>query len=166
MKSLKIWVFLGSCFLFPNALTAQLELGFDGGVSMDNSGGVVVTSWSIPVDRMRIGVRGGRLSFETLFKILHQRSGGRSATLIEVIPGIAYSMRGGYLRGEAGMSNLSTPNGTASQYYYGIATGARRQLHGPVHLRIETGLGKWVRNVNFLESKVFRFTVGLSVVFN
>ena len=55
---------------------------------------------------------------------------------------------------------------TLRQYAYGIAVGTKRQIGpGPLDLRLETGLDKWVERENlFLEASDFRGTVGLSIV--
>ena len=165
-------LFLGvSLLLLPPVAEAQLELGFDTGVSVLRTGGQSLTSIDFP-SGLRIGIGlPGEFTFESLFKFSWLGASGQSSSTLEFLPGIAYNIRANtYIRGEVGMLQLTgvVEDRTFRQYAYGIAAGTKRQIGaGPLYLRLETGLDKWVERENqFLEASDFRGTVGITVVLN
>jgi len=151
--------------LLPHPTQAQLELGFDAGMRVENMAGMNLTTFMAPAEQIRIGAHSKTLAFEALMSFTHQRMRGASATVIKVLPGLVYYLPADtYIRGEVG-ALLVANVGSASQFGYGIAAGNKRQIGpGPLYLRIETGVDKWVENWNYAASTEYRFLVGLSIV--
>jgi len=162
MRQLIIFITL---LILPAIAEAQIELGFDVGLTVDKSAGITHNSYDIPAKYLRIGFPRGRVSFESLVAINHQRIGRSHLTIVEVLPGIMYQLNRYYVRGEVAMLLVSSNfDRSSSQFGYGVAVGSRRALRGPVFLRLETGITKWAGNVDYFGRSVFRALVGLSVV--
>ena len=160
-----IWVVPLAFLALVPPLSAQLEIGFDAGMRVEKMAGLSLTTFHAPSEQIRVGSHGETLAFETLLSFTHQRARGQSATVIKVLPGLVYFLpAGSYIRGEVGVMLIATV-GSASQFAYGVAVGTKRAIGpGPLYLRIETGLDRWVENWNYAESSEFRFLVGLSIV--
>lgn len=154
--------------LMPGSLSAQLEFGIDSGIRIQRTVGANRTTFRVPSEWLRVGIRGQRISFESLINFAHARLSGQSATQIEFIPGFAYNIfQSYYVRGEVGMLLLSQENSSASQFAYGIAVGTKYPLGTrPFYVRLETGFDRWVANGDFFESREFRLLVGLTVMVN
>ena len=164
-------LFLGvSLMVLPPVAEAQFELGFDTGVSVLRTGGQSITAIDFPAGlRIGIGLPGERFTFESLFTFGWVGASGQASSTLEFLPGIAYHIRANtYIRGEVGVLQLTgvVEDRTLRQYAYGVAVGTKRQIGpGPLYLRLETGLDKWVERENLLlEASDFRGTVGLSIV--
>ena len=153
--------------LFPTIAEAQIEIGFDVGLSAENSGGFRLVSYHIPTKYLRIGVPGRTISFESLVSISHKRVLGEHQTVIEVLPGIVYHRGEYYTRAEVGMLLDSSSFGwSSSQFAYGGAVGRKQRIgkDSSTFWYVETGVDKWVGNIEYAPRSVFRFLVGLSVV--
>ena len=166
---MKLGFFLGvGLLVLPAVAEAQLEVGFDSGVTVERGGGSSQTTFEIPSGWLRIGFSGQAFTFESLFTLAWARASGQSASVVEFLPGIAYRFRGNtYVRGEVGVLLFSAAGESASQFAYGVSVGTKRQIGpGPLYLRLETGLDQWEGNNDFRERSEFRGSVGLSVVLN
>ena len=154
--------------VLPCVAEAQLEVGFDAGVAVRRQPGSDQTTFSVPSGWLRVGFPGETISFESLMEVTVLRAFGQTASLVRLLPGIAYNYRpNAYFRGEVGMLLLNQPGSSASQFALGIATGTKRQLGpGPLYLRLEVGLDRWLPSSDFRKSSEFRGVVGLSVVIN
>jgi hypothetical protein len=161
--------FLGMGLLvLPSVAEAQLQLGFDTGVQVQRQGGISQTNIEIPSRWLRIGIGGGRISFESRTTFAYARAEGESASVIRILPGINFAYRGStYFRGEVGLLLFTASGETASQYAAGLAVGTKRQIGaGPLYLRLETGVVQWQGNNDFIKSTDFHGVVGISVVVN
>ena len=154
--------------VLPPVAEAQVELGFDSGVTIERSGGINTTTFEVPSNWLRIGFGGETIAFESLVSLAHARALGQSVTVIEILPGIVYNYRfSTYMRGEVGLLVVSARGESANQFAYGVAVGTKRQIRpGLLYLRFEAGVDKWRRNNDFNAKSDFRFLVGISVVVN
>ena len=162
MKRLVVVLLLSLC---PTIAEAQVELGFDVGMTSESSGGFQRTSFHIPTKYLRVGTT-GTISFESLVSVSHQRVEREHLTIIEVLPGIVYHRGPYYTRAEVGLLLVSSSfGGSNSQFAYGVAVGRKVRIgRAPMFWYVETGIDKWMANPEYLARSVFRFLVGLSVV--
>ena len=161
-------LFLGvGLLVLPPVAEAQLEVGFDSGVTVERQGGTSQTTFEVPSALLRIGFVGQTIGFESLLTTFVRRVAGQTQTLIKLLPGISYNYRRStYIRGEVGLVVVNAGS-SASQFAYGLAVGNKRQIGpGPLYLRFEAAVDQWLENDDFFSHTDFRGTIGLSVVIN
>jgi hypothetical protein len=161
-------LFLGlSLLVLPPVAEAQLEVGFDSGVTVERQGSSSQTTFEVPATLLRVGYAGQTISFESLLTTYVRRVSVQTQTLIKFLPGIAYNYRRStYIRGGVGLVVVNA-GGSASQFAFGLAVGTKRQIGpGPLYLRLEAAMDQWLENSDFLSHTDFRGTIGLSVVIN
>ena len=155
--------------VLPPVAEAQVELGFDSGVTVDRTLGNNVTTFLIPSSMLRVGFFPGEtIAFESLFQFAHQRTPGQKATVIRFLPGIVYNWRPStYFRGEAGVLLIDDSSTSATQFAFGIGVGTKRQIGpGPLYFRVEVALDQWRENSDFFAHSEFRLLAGISIVLN
>ena len=154
--------------VLPPVAEAQVELGFDSGVTVDRTLSNNFTTFAIPSSWLRIGIPGETIAFESLLSFAVQSAGDQTATAIKFLPGILYHWRAGtYFKGEAGMLLVTGGGSTLSQFAFGVAVGNKRQIGpGPLYLRFEGAVDSWQENSDFFAHSEFRGLVGISIVLN
>ena len=155
--------------VLPPAAEAQVELGFDSGVTVDRTLGINVTTFLIPSGMLRVGFFPGQtIAFESLVSFAVQRAFDETTTLIRFLPGIVFNWRPGtYFRGEAGIQIIDGGGTSASQFAFGVGVGTKRQIGpGPLYFRVEVAMDQWRENSDFFAHSEFRFLAGISIVLN
>ena len=168
---MKLALFLAvGLLVLPPVAKAQVELGFDSGLTVQRILGTNLTTFSIPATWLRVGFFPGQtIAFESLVTVDVQNASGQTATFIKFLPGVVYNWRAStYFRGEAGMLLVDDGAGTSgSQFAFGIAVGTKRQIGpGPLYFRVEAAVDQWRENSDFFARSAFRFLIGISVVVN
>ena len=149
--------------LIPTATAAQVEIGIDAGLMLDNRSNIDdVFQLNVPTARVRIGFPQETWSFETLLSFDIFDSNG-TLTSLDLTPGVNIHMGDGgfYLRPEGAMMLISGDGDTETEFGAGVAGGVRNAIDGgPAHFRFEVGYDR------FFDAEVnrFRALVGVSVV--
>ena len=153
--------------VLPPVAEAQVELGFDTGLSIDRTLGDNITRFSIPSSLLRVGFFPGHtIAFESLLSVSILNAFDQTATVIKFLPGIVYNWRAStYFRGEAGMLIVDQGGESANQFAFGVAVGTKRQIGpGPLYFRVEASVDQWRENSDFFARSEFRFLAALSIV--
>ena len=141
--------------LVPTATSAQVELGIDGGLTVDIpdiDGADNLNTISFPASWLRVGFGAMEMiSVETMLAFQRLSEGDASASSILLMPGVnvALGESGFYVRGEVGLQRASFDfdgNGDSqTQFGLGAAAGLKKAIaDGPIAFRLEGGLAKWL----------------------
>jgi hypothetical protein len=150
--------------LAPAAAKAQVEIGIEAGIQLDDRPVVDnVFQLSVPRGLARIGFSGETLTFESLFSFDIRDGGGDTVTLLNIMPGLnlPFGDQGAYVRGEVPMQLVSGGGDTETDFGLGAAVGIKRAIDGgPVSTRFEFGYDRLFD----AELNSFRVLFGLGVL--
>ena len=108
----------------PQVLSAQVELGVDGGFVIDRANGSTVTQFSTPVSVFRLSFPRESFTFESLVGVNVVSANDQTVSLISLVPGIGFPLGTNvYLRGEVTITYLSGGGSSANQFGFGGAIG-------------------------------------------
>lgn len=162
--------------LVPSIVAAQVEIGVDGGLSIESidDADENITAFSIPNTEVRVGFWAGEaLIIETRFGLDWTSVGDFSFTGLGFVPGVNFLFgERFYARGEAGFVYLAEDDGaddeSATQLLLGAAAGMRVPVVDNIVFRLEGGLDRWLENEDeFIPASwEFRIVAGLSAMVN
>jgi len=175
MKRALPFLFAG-LLLAPAAASAQLELGIDGGLTIDmyDVDGFDVdnlNTFAFPASWLRVGFGATEMiSVETALSFQRLSQGDNSLTTIVLVPGVnvALGESGFYVRGEAGLQRISDEDDGVTQFTVGVAAGLKKAINeGPIAFRLEGGFGKVLEKENeALGYNRVRLLMGISATVN
>lgn len=152
------------CVLAPAAADAQVEIGIEAGIQLDDRP-VADNLFRLNVPRAmaRIGFPREALTFESLFSFDIVDGGGSTLTFLNIIPGLNFPFgdQGAYVRGEVPMQLVSGGGDTETEFGLGAAIGIKKAIDdGPVSTRFEFGYDRLFD----AEINSFRILFGLGVL--
>jgi hypothetical protein len=170
----KIFVLALGLLVVPQLVSAQLEVGLDGGFTYSKIDDIddSFTEFSAPTSYLRLGFMGGEsLIIETALGLDWASFGDFSSTSVAIVPGVNFMVTPQvYVRGEAGLLYEKEDNGitdsSSTQYLFGGGVGMRRALGEGALLRLEAGVDRLLENTDegIPASWDIRALVGISAV--
>ncbi|MDX1646386.1 MAG: hypothetical protein R3304_04505 [Longimicrobiales bacterium] len=168
----RIFLLSVALMLAPTMLAAQVEIGIDGGLSIESvdDANDDVTSFSVPTSGLRVGFMGGEtVVIESRVALAYTSVGDFSLTRLTLVPGVNVLLgEQFYVRGEAGLAYVSDDDDSLTQFLLGAAAGLRVPVADGVLFRAEGGFDRWLENEDeFIRASwEIRLLAGLSAVIN